>query len=179
MGGSSVKRQILYPILVIFFVSTVWFFFSKTNTMIADIKQADFALNATDIITIAVVGYVQEHGQWPTSWKNVESVPVKHGKYSWPDDMDDIKNIDDFVTIDFSLSLDQVAKQRGKSFTAIQSKDAAHPGSYHRVLQLLDAVEKTQAKIAAEKAATEEIADEQKPSEEKTTETPQEPVSSN
>lgn len=66
------RRQIVYPLLVILFVAIVWVFLSKTSGMISDIKQAEYALNATDVITLAVNGYVQEHGRWPSCWKDVE-----------------------------------------------------------------------------------------------------------
>jgi hypothetical protein len=177
-----VRRQILYPMLVVLFVAMIWFFFSKTNAMISDIKQADFALSATDVIMLAANGYLQEHGQWPSSWKDVESCPIKHGRYSWPDDMDDIKNIEDFVTIDFSLPLDEIGKQQGKGFTAIRSKDAANPGSFRYKLLLLDTIHKLQAKATQEKAAAENALDE-KPAEEKSVDknvgTPREATPSN
>ena len=87
-------------------------------------KHADLALRATSNATNAVEKYVRKRGEWPTSWKDLESDSAANGTGPMPVGWDEIRT---YVEIDFDLTLDQVAKQRLNDFSAIKPKNPEKP----------------------------------------------------
>src|SRR6516164_1986612 len=70
--------------------------------------RAEHALHAVDLASNVTEKYVLEHGRWPSSWEELETVSFSdHYLYQWPRDS---KEIQARVAIDFSFSLEAVAK---------------------------------------------------------------------
>jgi hypothetical protein len=90
--------------------------------------------------TTVVEQFVQEHGRWPASWKELESVSGEDRPlYSWPRDSDQIKMS---VEIDFDLKLEDVANQEPDRFTAIRPKVPAFQAYGSYFASLLETVRK-------------------------------------
>jgi hypothetical protein len=131
-------------VLVAAATAAVWFVCSISSFL----RHAEFALHGTTLVTMAVEKYVQEHGKWPSSWRDLESVSVDNsGAFSWPSGLGELQNIKEFVEVDFSLTLDQVANQRCEDFRAIRPKRPAFDGYQRGITSLLKTIENARAKM--------------------------------
>jgi hypothetical protein len=104
--------------------------------------ESEHALQAVNLTCCLVESYVSQKDVWPTSWRQLESVscPAHNPLYKWPRDSSDIQQK---VAIDFSLSLDDVAKldiDDVSDFTAIRPKVPAFLGYRENLRSLLAVV---------------------------------------
>lgn len=103
-------------------------------------RHADLAMRAMYHATNAVEKYVQKRGEWPTSWKDLESDSATNGTGPLAVGWDEIRT---YVEIDFDLTLDEVAKQRVETFSAIKPQQPIW--DYQGILiPLLDTVRNVQ-----------------------------------
>jgi len=117
------------------------------NSVLSTCMHAEFALHGTTLVTMVVEKYVHDRGKWPNSWKELESVSVDTGgRFSWPGDLKELQHIQEFVEIDFSLTLDQVASQQCEDFHAIRPHGPAYGGWKRCVPSLLQTVRDVIAK---------------------------------
>ena len=114
-------------------------------------RHAEFALHGTTLVIMVVEKYVHDHGKWPASWKDLESVSLDPGgRFSWPGGLKELQNIQEFVEVDFSLTLDQVANQRCDDFHAIRPHGTAYSGWERGIPSLLQTVQKARKSVKNE-----------------------------
>ena len=82
-------------------------------------NQAEYALHATVTTVQVVEEYVKRtHGDWPTSWEELESVPcLTNTMFRWPDDRATIQR---YVFVDFGISSTDLATADLETFDAIR-----------------------------------------------------------
>jgi hypothetical protein len=80
------------------------------------------------MLTVAVVQkYVEKSGEWPKSWKDLESVSnLEVGMLAWPRDFIEIQQD---VEINFNVTLSEVASQEADTLDVIKPRVPAY-GSY-------------------------------------------------
>ena len=111
----------------------LWCFFQAARTAI----DAEYTLHAYYAILELVEQHVSETGQWPSDWKSLEKIPYRHeSMWKWPEDSTEIQRR---ITIDFELSLDQVAAMTPEDFPAIRQRQPCFPMT-GRVEILLEAI---------------------------------------
>jgi len=123
-------RYVALAITLLLIASTVYWIGSTAY-------DAEQALWATCVVSAAAEQYVSQHGRWPTSWKELESVSASVGTvYSWPSDSAEIQK---YVDVDFSLTLPEIADQEIDDFRAIKPKVPAYRAyrpSFARLLEM-------------------------------------------
>ena len=92
---------------------------------------------ATCTAASAVEEYVNNRGEWPNSWGDLEADYAAVGNQSPPQDgWDEIRT---YVDINFSLTLDQVAGETIHNFDAITPNGViwgGYEGAFERVLNI-------------------------------------------
>jgi hypothetical protein len=86
--------------------------------------RAEYGLHAVRVASRAAETYVRRNGAWPTSWADLESVPVTDDPLlSWPRDSEQIRS---YVEIDFSLTVEGVSNEDPDEFVGIRPRVAAY-----------------------------------------------------
>jgi hypothetical protein len=91
----------------------VWIAVDAWRGFTSTLGHAYMADYAAHCATQAVEKYVRERQKWPTSWRELESLPTTLPSGGW----DEIRT---YVEINFDLTIDEVAKQRVEDFGAIK-----------------------------------------------------------
>lgn len=114
----------------------VWFV-RQTRRTLSEIGHAYMAYSANLRATEAVEKYVREREKWPTSWRELESIPTTLPSGGW-------EEIRIYVDINFNLTLDDVAKQRVEDFDAIKPVEPVLSDYRQAFAPLLEAVHTVQ-----------------------------------
>jgi hypothetical protein len=138
------RRKIIVWAAVVVLVIAVGAGIAFVNSVLSVAKHAEFALHGTTIVIMATEKYVHEYGKWPATWKDLESVSLDPGgTFSWPNDLKELQDIQEFVEVDFSVTLQQVASQRVDNFSAIKPHGPAYGGWQAGIPSLLKTVQDT------------------------------------
>jgi hypothetical protein len=137
------RRKIIYwgisAVVLIVIITAIVF----VSSALSFVKHAEFALHGNTIVIMTVDKYVKEYGKWPASWEDLRSVQVDFGIWRWPDDMKELQDIQEYVEVDFSATLGQVARQTPEDFQAIRPHGPAYGGWQRAIPSLLKTVQDT------------------------------------
>jgi hypothetical protein len=134
----TIRRKVYLFVAAVGILIVVWF----TCSVFTIGSRAEHTLHAVRLATVVVEQFVREHGRWPASWKELESVSAVDGvMYSWPRDSVEIQT---HVEIDFDLTLERVAKEEADRFDAIKAKGPVWQAYEEYFASLLATVRDTQ-----------------------------------
>lgn len=83
--------------------------------------QAENTLHAILLTTVVVDHYVQQEHRWPESWTALQKVANVN---DWPADAETVQQ---FVSVNFDVTLGEVASQTVEQFNAISPKRPCYP----------------------------------------------------
>ncbi len=77
--------------------------------------RGDRSMNCEYLLHDVLEVYVRKHRRWPSSWDDLRATPLPNWKWpgEWPD-------VEQYVAIDFGLTLEQAASQDEAHFTAVR-----------------------------------------------------------
>jgi hypothetical protein len=118
-------------LVVAVIVSAVWY-------GVAESLRAEKTLHAYILVSDVVATYVAHNKEWPQNWNALaDTLPSEaHHVWVWPDDLEEIRNR---VSIDFSLQLADVAAMQESSFRAVQQLGPSYGSIEHMNKEVIDA----------------------------------------
>lgn len=117
--------------------------------------NSEIGLIANRLTVELLRDYIKDHGEWPTSWEDMESLPPRHrGGFKWPEDR---KKLQRHVHIDFDKNLDELAKEaESGQFTAVRPKRLTFPEAYDSIEWLGEFIQDHRATAAPIQPVTDE-----------------------
>ncbi len=107
---------------LLFAAGFAWCLYQGVSTSL----EAEKTLHAILLTTTVVDHYVQQEHHWPESWAALHKVAsVKEPScYDWPADAETMQH---FISINFDMTLSDVASQTIEQFDAITPKGPCYP----------------------------------------------------
>lgn len=105
--------------------------------------EAENHLIAMSLTLETVEQFVQDTGDWPRSWDDLERVQLRSGHSISPQNLDQIRS---GVEVDFTLNLDSVNTAEPNAFGAIRPKPPCFDAYEWRIKSLLQTIAARNAK---------------------------------
>jgi len=103
-------------------------------------SRSERGLHAMCLSVVLVQKYIERSGEWPKSWKDLESVSdVEVGMFVWPRDSVEIQKD---VEINFHVTISDVASQESDVFDAIKPRVPAYRSYKGYVYSLIETARK-------------------------------------
>jgi len=141
LSRAAMRRTFIFILVAVAFAPIVIIAWGVSNA-VTTARHAEHAFHAVLLTSQLTTSYVIEHQDWPRSWSDLESVRnTSTALYQWPADADLVKQ---YVSIDFSAKLEDLARLDPKSFQAIQPIGSVY-GTYRAAYTpLLDTIRSCQ-----------------------------------
>jgi hypothetical protein len=106
------------------------------------VDHAEKALHAVYLMARVTEDYLVEHdGQWPTSWRDLQSTPPREGgMFWWPRDVEVIQRYIDF---EFGKSTQELLREESDDFRAISPIGPCYEGYHEAFVPLLRTMRET------------------------------------
>ena len=124
-GWSQVTYRLIFRIVLILVAAFLIFFFITIYNAASFALRAENALHANLLVVMLVREYVDKNNSWPKSWQDLEQLPPHEwAMFHWPKDREKLQ---EYVFVDFSADIDQLALESPEQFVVIHSKVPSYP----------------------------------------------------